>query len=98
MAPESSAAREREVILSNELETLQRVATQLIFASGMEALYDRILDAAIEILGAEHSSIQLLRSRRGTVKELQLLGHRRFSAEAAKSWEWVGPEARTSCG
>jgi PAS domain S-box-containing protein len=98
MAPESSAAREREVILSNELETLQRVATQLIFASGMEALYDRILDAAIEILGAEHSSIQLLRSRRGTVKELQLLGHRGFSAEAAKSWEWVGPEARTSCG
>jgi len=35
---------------------------------------------------------------RGTNGELRLLGHRGFSTEAAKRWEWVNSSTRTTCG
>ena len=49
--------RRREQMLAGELETIQRVATQLITAHGMEALYDQILDTALAILNADFASL-----------------------------------------
>ena len=46
--------------MRGELETLQHVATQLINAPGMEALYDKILDTALAILHADLTSIQMV--------------------------------------
>jgi PAS domain S-box-containing protein len=89
---------QKEEIDEKELETLQQVATQLITASGMQALYGQILDTALAILHADLASIQMVNPERGTTGELKLLGHRGFSPEAAKRWEWVGPDSRTTCG
>jgi GAF domain-containing protein len=84
-----------------ELEVAQRlhhVVTQLINAPGIEALHDQILDAAVAILHSDFASIQMFYQERGTNGELRLLGHRGFSADAAKRWEWVRPTTRTTCG
>ena len=97
MAPETPAARTGDAILEHELETLQQVATQLITASGTKALYDRILDSAMKIVNAEFASIQMLQPR-GATRELKLLGHRGFNAEAEKEWEWVGAGKPSTCG
>jgi PAS domain S-box-containing protein len=70
----------------------------LINAHGTDALYEEILDAARSILRADFASIQMFYPERGTNGELRLLGHRGFSAEAAKRWEWVLPSSRTTCG
>jgi signal transduction histidine kinase len=95
------AHRQSEQMLAMELDTAQRlqhVATELINAHGTEALYEQILDAAMAILHADFSSIQMFHPERGISGELRLLGHRGFSAEAAKRWEWVRPTTCTTCG
>ena len=90
--------RRREQMLAGELETLQQVATQLITAHGMEALYDQILDTALAILNADLATIQMVHPKRGTNGELKLLAHRGFSEEAAQRWVWIGADSRTTCG
>ena len=88
-------------VLNSQLDAtdhLQRVATQLISVRGTEVLYEQILDTALAILQADFASIQKFCPERGVRGELRLLGHRGFSPEAAKRWQWVGPTAPTTCG
>jgi PAS domain S-box-containing protein len=90
--------RQNEQTHEEELETLQQVATQGITASGIESLYDQILDAALAILHADLASIQMVHPERGGTGELKLLSHRGFSPQVVKRWEWVGMDSRTTCG
>lgn len=80
------------------IQRLQHIATQLITADGIEALYEQILDTAMAILQSDFASIQMFYPERGTNGELRLLGHRGFNAQSAKRWEWVGASTRTTCG
>ncbi|OIB56341.1 ATP-binding protein [Natrialba sp. SSL1] len=100
---ESERERERE---HDEQETqqsadvvatqqLQEISTQLIRENDAAALYQKVLDAAVDIMDADYGSMQMLDSDRG---ELKLLAHRGFSSEAASFWEWVSPEAGSTCG
>jgi PAS domain S-box-containing protein len=79
-------------------QRLQQAATQLMTAGGMEALYEQILDTTRALLHADFASIQRFCPERGTDGELQLVGYRGFSAQAAKLWEWINPCKRTACG
>ena len=93
--------RASERTLARELDAAQRfqhVATQLINGRVMEVLYEQILDTALAILHFDFATIQMFYPERGTNGELRLLGHRGFSAEAAKHWEWVRPAKSTICG
>jgi len=97
----SAALRQSEQILAMELDAAQRlhhVATQLIGADGIEVLYDQILDASMAILHSDFASIQIFYPERGANGELRLVGHRGFSVDAAKRWEWVRPTTCTACG
>jgi PAS domain S-box-containing protein len=88
-------------MIATELDSAQRlqhVATQLVNAQGLEALYEETLDTLIAILHADFATIQMFYPERGTNGELRLLGHRGFSTEVAKRWEWVSPATRTTCG
>ncbi len=88
-------------VLAEELRVarcLRHVATQSIDAIGIEAPCETILDTAVEILHADLASIQMFQEEQGTNGRLKLLGHRGFSPLAAKRWEWVGPDSRTTCG
>ena len=83
--------------LANELDSaqhLQRLSNEMIQADRLEVLYERILDTAVAILHSDFASIQILDPEGG---KLRLLGHRGFSAEAAKFWEKVKPDSRSSC-
>ncbi len=95
------ALRQSERSLATELDAarrLQQVSTQMIQADRVEALYEEILDTAVTILDADFASIQMLYPERGTAGELRLLGHRGFTEEAARFWEWVRPDSESSCG
>jgi hypothetical protein len=65
-------------------QRLQHIATQLIDARGIEALYEQILDTAMAVLHADFASLQVFYPERGNGGELRLLGQRGFSAEAAR--------------
>jgi signal transduction histidine kinase len=101
LARANEALRQSEQIQAIELDIarrLQAVATQLVDARGIEALYDKILDNAKQILDSDFASIQIFHPEHGSHGELRLLGHRGFSADAAKRWEWVCADTRTTCG
>lgn len=93
-----TALRESEARLAAELaaaERLQEVSTTLLREDDIEALYGRIMDAAMAIMRADFASIQLFDPERG---ELRLLGFRGFSPDAAAFWEWVRPASESTCG
>ena len=91
--------RERaEETLSRELaatQRLQEVSVRLLREEKAEALYEHILDAAVDIMRSQYASIQMFYPARG---ELRLLGFRGFNPQAAKFWEWVRPASESTCG
>lgn len=93
-----AALRNAEQMLTETVQHLQQVATQLMVAQRAEALYNEIMDAALGILEADLASIQMVHPDRGARGRLKLLGQRGFSAHAAKRWEWIGPDSPTTCG
>jgi GAF domain-containing protein len=64
----------------------------------LEALYDLILDTALEIQNGALATIQMVHPKGGANGQLKLLGHRGVSEEAARRWEWVNTDSSTTCG
>ena len=96
----NEALRQSQEMLARELDFalgLQNVAIELISSRGTQELCERILDTAMAILHADFAAIQKFYPDRGAIGELQLLGYRGITAEAAKSWEWIGSTRSTSC-
>jgi len=76
-------------------QQLQMISTQLIHASDVEVLYEKILDAAVAIMRSDFASMQMFYPERG---ELRLLAHRGFNPASAAFWEWVRPASASVCG
>ena len=60
--------------------------------------HEDILAAAVEIMRADYASLQVLFSERGTAGELRLVGFRGFNPQAARFWEWVRADSKSTCG
>jgi GAF domain-containing protein len=76
-------------------QRLQRISTLLIREGSNGALYDYVLDAAIDLMSADMGSIQVFHPERG---ELRLLAQRGFHSQSAAYWEWVRLDAASICG
>jgi PAS domain S-box-containing protein len=61
----------------------------------LTAVYDRILDAAIDLSSAHTASIQVFHGHRNA---LELVASRGFHPVSAEHWKWVGFDSSTSCG
>jgi PAS domain S-box-containing protein len=95
------ALRESSQSLAEDLEAAQRLqalSTELILSSNMDALYQRITDAAAALMHSDFASIQVLYPERGSGGELRLLAFRGFEPQAAKFWEWVRADSNSACG
>ncbi len=93
-----AALRESREQLGHELEDtkrLQGVSGMLIEDEHGQALYEHILDVAMQIMGAEFGSIQRIDAEHG---ELRLLAWRNFHPESAAYWQRVSVETGTTCG
>jgi hypothetical protein len=71
MTDQASERRQVDGGSDNALK-LQEISTALVREGNLDALYGRILDAAISLLSADMGSIQILSPERG---ELRLLAH-----------------------
>lgn len=58
---------------------------------------ERMIDDAVRIMRSDFASIQMLFPKRGN-GELRLLAFRGFNPEAAKFWEWVRADSKSTCG
>jgi GAF domain-containing protein len=60
--------------------------------------YEKIVDDAVTLMRSDYASLQKLYPERGTGGELLLVAFRGFDAQAAKSFEWVRVDSKSSCG
>jgi PAS domain S-box-containing protein len=74
---------------------LQRISTLLIREGSNGALYNHVLDAAIDLMSADMGSMQAFHPERG---ELRLLAEKGFNPGSAAHWEWVRPDTASPCG
>jgi PAS domain S-box-containing protein len=79
----------------DETLRLQEISTLLIQENNVNALYDRVLDAAIGLMSADFGSMQIFHPDRD---ELRLLAYKGFHPESAKFWEWVRLDGACTCG
>jgi signal transduction histidine kinase/CheY-like chemotaxis protein len=104
MAEQTWGAIERarsEAALAAELadtRLLQALSAELVAEEDRSALHEKIVDAAQSIMRADFASFQIFDPERPPNGGLRLIAVRGFSADAARRWEWVGPDARTPCG
>ncbi|MGF6097686.1 ATP-binding protein [Pseudomonas sp. 18175] len=92
-------SHESETALS-DIEFLHRISLDLIGEQDLEALYGKIVDAAVSITGSQFGTMQLLCPQghpSGHGGELQLLCSRGLPPEAVGFWQWVSPMAYSSC-
>ena len=95
------ALHRSEQNLADELSTahlLHKVSTQLLQANGVQALYAKILNTAVDLMHADFGSIQVFYPDRGKEGELRLIGYRGFNEPSARFWEWVRPASESTCG
>jgi PAS domain S-box-containing protein len=93
--------REREAELAAELAAarkLQALSLEMAGAAEPEALYDKLIDAAVSIMHSDFGSMQQYYPHLGARGELKLLGHRGFTPEAEKFWAWVRADSSCTCG
>jgi PAS domain S-box-containing protein len=74
---------------------LHEISTLLIQEGNIEALYERVIDAAIGLMSSDMASMQMLDPKRG---ELRLLAWRGFHPKSAAFWEWVHVDSGSTCG
>ena len=95
-AEEALRATQRQLV--SELvatQQLQTLSIQLIQTNDPDALYEKVLDAAVVIMRSDFASMQMFYPERG---ELRLLAYRGFNPTAAAFWEWVRPGSGSTCG
>lgn len=83
-----------------DIDLLHSISVALIGEQDRETLYGKIVDAAISITGSQFGTMQLLCPQghpSGHGGELQLLCSRGFTPETIAVWQWVNPEAYSSC-
>src|ERR1044072_793145 len=73
---------------------LQEISTLLIQEGNLDSLYQRVLDAGIDLMSADMGSMQKYCPAES---ELRLLAFRGFDRDAAASWERIYPHSATSC-
>jgi signal transduction histidine kinase len=78
-----------------DMQRLQRISSQLIQEGDLDTLYVQILEAAIQMMGADMGSMQMLDPERN---ELRLLAWRGFDPASAAFWETVRVESGSTCG
>lgn len=82
----------------SDARLLQRLSMELIQEEDLAGLYQKIMDAAVDIMQSQYASMQVL--YRGTEghDKLKLLASSGFSPEAEAYWEWVYHNTDSSCG
>ncbi len=84
----------------SDIDLLHRISIALIGEQDRFELYGKIVQAAVAITGSQFGTMQLLcpaSDASGHGGELQLLAHCGLTEEAVGFWQWVNPNAYSSC-
>lgn len=96
-----NALRARDEIqrqLETELEDarlLHTISSAMTDEDSVDALYQKLVDAATLVMRSDFGSMQRYDQTRG---ELELIAHHGLNDEALQFWKWVYPGRATTCG
>lgn len=77
---------------------LSALGSQMITADEPQAIYEKIVGAAVSLMRSQFASMQLFHPDRGEAGELELLAQHGFDSQAAKFWQWVSANSTCICG
>src|SRR5262245_38494335 len=80
---------------ANRSLQLQEISTLLIQEGNLDALYERVVEAAIGVMSSDMGSMQTFHPEQN---ELRLLAWRGFHPESAAFWERVHLDSACTCG
>jgi signal transduction histidine kinase len=81
-----------------DAKLLQSISMELILEDNIQILFEKIIDAATQIMHSEYASMQMLHSDPIKGNKLHLLAFRGFNLHAAKFWEWIkASDAGSAC-
>lgn len=89
---EASLAIERA-----DTKLLQSISAHLIHEEHIDALYSKIIDAALTITHSDFATLQMYYPERGEHGQLHLLASVGLSQEGQDFWTWVDASAGTTC-
>jgi GAF domain-containing protein len=92
----NSALEEQE--LANKCQGHVAGTNLYPISTSQRSHYEKIVDTAVALMHADYASMQMLYPERGTGGELRLLAFRGFNPQAAKFWEWVRADSKSTCG
>jgi len=95
------ALQESQAQLTAELADAKLLASasgELVREENVQAVYEKLIDAAVSIMRSDFASLQMLHPERGDGGELRLLAFRGFDPQAARFWEWVRTDSKCTCG
>jgi len=93
-----AALRESERRLASEVTAarmLQSISSRLISESTAESLFGQILEAAMELMSSDASSLQMLAP---DGESLTLIGWKNFHLASTAFWQRVAADAGSTCG
>jgi signal transduction histidine kinase/CheY-like chemotaxis protein len=91
----ASRARLREELTDSHL--LHRISLEMTMQDDADALYAKIVDAAMQIMQAPYGSMQVLDPVHGERGELRQIAVRGLPADAPLRWQSVGADAASAC-
>jgi PAS domain S-box-containing protein len=86
-----------EIQLAKDLEDmriLQQISNRLMEETGIQSLYDAILDSAVDLVKADFATVQALIPGKN---ELYLLAQRNLHPDSVRHWQHVKADATCSC-
>ena len=96
-----TALKERDQIRSqleeeqHDSQLLHSISEMLVDEHNIDALYQKLVDAATKIMHSDLGSLQRYDSKRNA---LQLIAHSGLDDEAIAYWQWVFSGQATTCG
>ena len=97
-AEDQLRASQQELARENaNLKLLQEVSTQMVQEENAQPLYEKIADAAVDVMRSDFASLQLLEWQPAKSADLILLAFRGFNAQAARFWQRVPAGSGGSC-
>jgi PAS domain S-box-containing protein len=79
----------------DDLLQLSQISSLLIQDGNLETLYNRIVDAAMNLMSSDMASMQWLDPERN---QLRLFAWKGFHPQSAIFWEWVYLDSGSTCG
>lgn len=113
VAQELSAEKNAERVVELSTELIQTLDQEKIVAKSQGHIgnsnpsptttnlwsdYEKVIDKALNLMSSDYASLQMLHPDRGSGGELRLLAFRGFDPQAAKFWEWVRADSKSTCG